>query len=163
MQIVGFVYMLRCADGSYYIGSRRGRDPERRVWGHNHGMDKHAYTFTRRPVELFWSEWHSRYDEMVARERQIKGWSRAKKEALIRSDGGALVDLSKRGVKPYLVAHPSRRGQEAAPQDEEIALGQGAAPQDEGIPCHQTETPHPEERALRVRLEGWAARTEGEA
>ncbi len=109
MRIVGYVYMVRCADGSYYVGSHRGDDPDARVWEHNEGADKRAYTFKRRPVELVWSDYFYRYEEMVACERQIKGWSRAKKEALIRGDGAALKALSKRGVRPSLVPDPSRR------------------------------------------------------
>jgi putative endonuclease len=109
MEVVGFVYMLECKDGCYYVGSHRGDDPAQRVWEHNAGVHKHAYTFTRRPVELIWCEYFYRYDEMVAVERQIKGWSRAKKEALIRGDGAALRALSARGVRPSLLAHPSRR------------------------------------------------------
>ncbi len=134
--------MVLCADGSYYVGSHRGQDPAARVWAHNQGIDPHAYTFERRPVELVWSEWFDRYDEMVARERQIKGWSRKKKEALIRCDGGALRALSARGMKPSQVPDPSRRFDHLAmvepPQDEERGV------------------PHPEERREASRLEGWA-------
>jgi len=131
MRIVGFVYMLECRDGSYYVGSHRGEDPAYRVWEHNAGVHKHAYTFMRRPVELVWCEYFYRYDEMVAVERQIKGWSRAKKEALIREDGGALRALSKRGVRPSLVAHPSRRTF-GPPQDVLRDADLRSAPQDEG-------------------------------
>jgi len=117
MRIVGFTYMVQCADGKYYVGSHRGYDPETRVSEHNEGKDTRSYTFRRRPVKLVWSEYFYRYDEMVACERQIKGWSRAKKEALIRGDSAALKALSARGVRPSLIADPSRRGF-AAPQDE---------------------------------------------
>jgi putative endonuclease len=114
MRVVGFVYMLRCADGSYYVGSHRGEDVLVRVSQHNEGVDPHSYTFRRRPVDLVWSAYFYRYDEMVACERQIKGWSRAKKEALIRGDSEMLQMLSKRGVKPSLVADPSRRTDHSA-------------------------------------------------
>lgn len=117
MRVVGFVYMLKCRDNSYYVGSHRGEDVATRVSEHNKGTGKHAYTFTRRPVELVWSEYFYRYDEMVACERQIKGWSRKKKEALINGDNESLRAFSKRGFKPAQAAHPSRRGC-AAPQDE---------------------------------------------
>jgi putative endonuclease len=142
--------MLQCADGSYYIGSHRGFEPSKRESEHNQGFDKHAYTFTRRPVELVYSEPFERFDEMVAYERRLKGWSRAKKEALIRGDRNALFDLSRRGGKPSLVSHPSRRGHGAAPQDEEVKG------------C-DIESPHPEERIEDARREGWAACDEGEA
>ena len=91
-----FVYILECADGSYYVGSHRGDDVNVRVSEHQAGVYRNAYTFTRRPVKLMWSDWFSRYDEAVAFERRIKGWSRAKKEALIRGDYDALPGLSKR-------------------------------------------------------------------
>jgi len=109
MRVVGFVYMLQCADGSYYVGSHRSDAVETRVAQHNEGIDTRSYTFRRRPVELVWSEYFYRYDEMVACERQIKRWSRVKKEALIRGDGAALRALSQRGVRPSLVSDPSRR------------------------------------------------------
>ncbi|WP_297513194.1 GIY-YIG nuclease family protein [uncultured Caulobacter sp.] len=49
-----WVYILRCADDSYYVGSHRGPDPAVRVSGHNAGLDPKAYTYRRRPVELAW-------------------------------------------------------------------------------------------------------------
>ncbi|WDI30804.1 GIY-YIG nuclease family protein [Hyphococcus flavus] len=109
MRVVGFVYMLQCADGSYYVGSHRGDDVDTRIQQHNEGINTHSYTFRRRPVELVWSDCFYRFDELVACERQIKGWSRAKKEALIRGDRAALKELSARGVKLPDVADPSRR------------------------------------------------------
>lgn len=114
MRVVGFVYIVQCADGSYYVGSHRGDDVLVRASQHNEGLDAHSYTFRRRPVDLVWSEYFYRYDDMVACERQIKGWSRAKKEALIRGDGAALRALSARGVKPSLVSDPSRRTDHSA-------------------------------------------------
>ena len=118
MASVGFVYMVRCSDERYYVGSHRGEDVERRVWQHNEGVDRRSYTFRRRPVELVWSEYFERYDEMIASERQIKGWSRAKKEALIRGDSAALHMLSVRGGRASLVSDPSRRPS-GPPQDED--------------------------------------------
>lgn len=91
-----FVYILKCADGSYHIGSHRGSDVGVRVSEHNAGKYKDAYTFTRRPVTLVWSDWFTRFDDAVAFERRIKGWSRAKKEALICGDYEELVRQAKR-------------------------------------------------------------------
>jgi putative endonuclease len=86
--------MFRCSDGSYYVGSaRRGLD--RRVSEHNEGLYG-GYTSTRRPVVLVWAQQFLIVTDAIAVERQIKGWSRAKKEALIRSDYGAVQLLSKR-------------------------------------------------------------------
>ncbi|MEO0612241.1 MAG: GIY-YIG nuclease family protein [Pseudomonadota bacterium] len=119
MDVVGFVYILKCADKSYYIGSHRGNDVMTRVAEHENGLYPKAYTFRRRPVKLAWSEYFTRYDEMVAFERQIKGWSRWKKEALIDGEWQALPKLSTRGFRPNAGVHPSRRSASAAPQDEE--------------------------------------------
>ena len=90
-----YVYILRCADGSYYVGSATGHDVSMRVDQHNAGSYP-GYTFTRRPVVLIWSEYFDRITDGIAAERQIKGWSRAKKEALIRSDWTRLSELSRR-------------------------------------------------------------------
>ncbi|MDN3278876.1 GIY-YIG nuclease family protein [Frankia sp. RB7] len=84
--VVGvYVYMLKCADGSFYIGSATGEDVSKRVDQHNAGAYP-GYTFSRRPVVLVWSEYSDRITDGIAAERQLKGWSRAKKEALVRSD-----------------------------------------------------------------------------
>ena len=93
----GHVYMLRCADGSYYVGSAR-RGLERRVSEHNHGTFD-GYTSKRLPVVLVWAEHFLDITDAIAAERQTKGWSRAKKEALIGSDYGSLRLLAKRGGK----------------------------------------------------------------
>jgi len=79
-----FVYILKCADGSYYTGS--SADLSKRLFEHQQGVQSSAYTFSRRPVELVWSEEVETYNEALLHEHQIKGWSRAKKEALIRDD-----------------------------------------------------------------------------
>ncbi len=92
------VYILRCADGSYYVGIAR-EDLERRV--HEHQTGAYAgYTSRRRPVELVWAVEFPRFDEAIAFERQVKGWSRAKKEALIRGDFEALPGLAQRLKSP---------------------------------------------------------------
>ena len=91
------VYMLRCSDGSYYVGSAR-HGLERRLSEHNSGAFG-GYTSKRLPVAIVWSEHFLNITDAIAVERQIKGWSRAKKEALIRGDFGALRVLAKRGGK----------------------------------------------------------------
>jgi putative endonuclease len=73
-----FVYMLRCADGSFYVGSHRGTDVRNRVDSHNAGLDPSAYTYRRRPVTLIWSEVFEDAVSAIFIERRIKGWSRAK-------------------------------------------------------------------------------------
>ena len=89
------VYILRCSDGSYYTGLTK-QEIEARVWEHNAGTYD-GYTAKRRPVELVFTETYDRIIDAIARERQIKGWSRRKKEALIDMDYEALPDLSRRG------------------------------------------------------------------
>jgi len=78
-----YVYILRCADGSYYVGSTW--DLEKRIEEHNMGVYQ-GYTSSRRPVTLVWSCDFPDHDQAFQVERQLKGWSRAKKEALIRED-----------------------------------------------------------------------------
>ncbi|MGO4523759.1 GIY-YIG nuclease family protein [Microvirga sp. 2MCAF35] len=87
-------YILRCADGSYYVGTSRSEDLEARLSQHNQGTFG-GYTAKRRPVVLVYSTHFASIIEAIAYERQVKGWSRAKKEALIRGDFDALPGLSK--------------------------------------------------------------------
>jgi putative endonuclease len=101
-----FVYMLRCADRSFYIGIATGEDLTRRIAQHQQGTYR-GYTFTRRPVHLVWSEYFARITDAIAVERQLKGWSRAKKEALINSDWKTLRQLSKRRAGRPLDREPS--------------------------------------------------------
>jgi len=78
-----FVYILRCADASLYIGETD--DVESRVGRHREGRAC-ACTASRRPVELVYLEAHSTHLEARRRERQLKGWTRRKKEALVAGD-----------------------------------------------------------------------------
>jgi putative endonuclease len=95
-----FVYMLLCADGSFYVGSATGEDLSRRIAEHDAGAYP-GYTSTRRPVQLVWSERFDRITDAIAAERQIKGWSRAKKAALIDGAWPQVQALAKRrGGRP---------------------------------------------------------------
>lgn len=87
------VYILKCSDESYYTGITK-QNIEARVWEHNAGIYK-GYTSKRLPVKLVFMETYDLITEAIARERQIKGWSRAKKEALMDFDYEALPALSK--------------------------------------------------------------------
>src|SRR5262245_50147603 len=89
-----YLYIIRCADGSYYTGTTRD-ELERRVAEHNAGHFG-GYTSTRRPVTLVFSQWFERITDAIAAERQVKGGSRAKKEALMRGDFSALQEMSRR-------------------------------------------------------------------
>ena len=90
-----FVYMLRCADDSFYVGSATGDDLTKRIAEHQSGVYP-GYTWSRRPVRLVWSEHFERITDAIAAERKIKGWSRAKKQALIKRDWASLQSLAKR-------------------------------------------------------------------
>ncbi|HEX6604151.1 MAG TPA: GIY-YIG nuclease family protein [Sphingomicrobium sp.] len=85
--------MLRCSDGSYYVGHTD--DLETRFGAHQSGLIN-GYTQKRRPVTLVWSQEFSERDEAFRAERQVKGWSRAKKEALIRGDWDGVQLLSRK-------------------------------------------------------------------
>jgi tRNA/rRNA methyltransferase len=119
-----YTYLLRCADGHYYAGHTDDLDV--RIAQHQSGAIA-GYTQKRRPVQLIWADRFPDRDSAFAAERQIKGWSRAKKEALIRGDWEALRELAKR--KPVLrdAASPSS----AAPQDERS--GRASAHPEEGL------------------------------
>lgn len=81
------VYIVKCADGSLYTGC--ARDPEQRVEVHNSGRGA-RYTAGRLPVRLVYSEPCASQGDALRRERQLKGWTRRKKEALIAGDAEAL-------------------------------------------------------------------------
>lgn len=87
-----FVYILRCSDKSYYTGITSNL--EKRIKEHNSGM-VYGYTSKRLPVVLKYSNRFDNPDDAIRAEKQIKGWSRAKKEALIKGDFDSLVNLSK--------------------------------------------------------------------
>ena len=88
-----FVYILRCSDGSYYVGHTE--DPETREKVHNEGRGA-RYTALRRPVCLVYSEATGSLRAAVLRERQIKRWSRTKKEALMAGNTELLKRLARR-------------------------------------------------------------------
>ena len=87
------VYIVRCADGRYYVGSTRG-SIELRLAQHNDGTFG-GFTALRRPVALVWQESFDRITDAIAAERQVKNWSRAKKEALIAGQWGRLRELAR--------------------------------------------------------------------
>ena len=95
--MTAFVYILRCRDAKYYTGSTRD-SLETRVNEHNAGTYG-GFTSTRRPVTLVFSQAFDRITDAIAAERQLKGWSRAKKEALMRGDFDLLVQLSRNRMK----------------------------------------------------------------
>ena len=93
-----FVYILLCSDGSYYTGMTNNMD--KRLQEHNEGYIQTCYTFKRRPLVLKYFEHFHDVNEAIMKEKQIKGWTRKKKEALINSDFEELIRLAKKRSKP---------------------------------------------------------------
>ncbi len=88
----GYMYILECADGSYYTGSTTNL--ELRLQQHQSGEGAN-HTKKRLPVKLVYYEEFPRIDEAFYREKQVQGWSRKKKEALIRGETDKLPELAK--------------------------------------------------------------------
>ncbi len=88
-----FVYIVECNDRLFNTGV--SNDVERRVAEHNDGLNKKAYTYTRRPVKLVYHEGYTDPYYAIAREKQIKGWGRKKKIAMINGEWNKLPKLSK--------------------------------------------------------------------
>ncbi|MCI0335621.1 MAG: GIY-YIG nuclease family protein [Planctomycetes bacterium] len=86
-----FVHILECCDGSYYVG--HAADVSARFVVHCSGKGP-SYTANRLPVRLVYEESFTTLNEAVRREKQLKGWSRAKKESLISGDLTRLRSLS---------------------------------------------------------------------
>ncbi len=88
-----YVYIVECSDNSYYTGVTNNLDL--RIGQHNEGYDKTSYTFKRRPVVLRYSQQFHDILQAIAFEKQVKGWSRKKKEALFNEEWNELIRLSK--------------------------------------------------------------------
>ena len=102
------VYILECSDGSYYIGVTN--DLERRLWEHDTGFDIACYTYSARPVKLKYYETTNDIKQAILREKQLKGCSRKKKQALFKEDWDELKRLSKSSlikVNRYPASDPS--------------------------------------------------------
>ena len=89
-----FVYILLCSDGTYYTGVTN--DYERRLEEHQSGYNPKSYTHSRRPIKLKLIEQFHDIDSAILREKQLKKWSKAKKQALIEQNEDFLADLSKK-------------------------------------------------------------------
>ena len=87
-----YVYILRCHDDSFYTGVTN--DLERRLIQHDTGANIKCYTYDKRPLELFYFEHTTSIHAAINREKQIKGWSRRKKRALIEENIGRLKQFS---------------------------------------------------------------------
>ena len=87
-----WVYILRCADGSYYTGHTDNL--ENRMGQHSAGAITSCYTFKRRPLTLAFSQEFVTREEALSAEQQIKGWGRKKKEAMMRGDWAEVSRLA---------------------------------------------------------------------
>ncbi|WP_299242197.1 GIY-YIG nuclease family protein [uncultured Aquimarina sp.] len=87
----GYMYILGCSDGSYYTGSTKCL--EKRLEQHQNGKGAN-HTKKRLPVKLLYYEQYNRIDTAFYREKQVQGWSRAKKEALMRGELDELHNLA---------------------------------------------------------------------
>jgi len=88
-----YTYILECADGTFYVGSCRNLD--HRMWQHQTGAGS-VYTGKRLPVRLVFAQEFERIDEAYAREKQLQGWSRAKRAAIIAGTYNELPGLSRK-------------------------------------------------------------------
>jgi putative endonuclease len=88
-----WVYVLLCRDGSFYVGVTS--DVEARLAWHAEGTNRRCYTYSRRPLELVYTASFLTPEEAIRAEKQLKGWSRAKKAAMLRGDWGRIRVLAR--------------------------------------------------------------------
>ena len=93
-----YVYIVECRDGLYYTGLTN--DLERRISEHNEGLNQNCFTFKRRPVVLKYHEHFYNIVDAIEWEKQLKGWSRKKKEALFRGNYEEIKKLAKSKNNP---------------------------------------------------------------
>ena len=88
-----YVYILQCSDNSYYTGVTNNLN--RRLNEHQEGLSKTSYTYNKRPIKLVFQQTFTDVNQAIAFEKQVKGWSRKKKEAIINNEWHELPRLSK--------------------------------------------------------------------
>ncbi len=93
-----FVYIVECSDASYYTGVTNNLD--RRLWEHNNDENALCYTYKRWPVVLKYYQRFQDINQAIACEKQVKGWSRKKKEALCKEDWEEIKRLAKSHTNP---------------------------------------------------------------
>ena len=93
-----YVYILKCSDETFYTGITSNLD--KRIIEHKSGKHKDSYTYSRRPVSLVFYAEFTEPSKAIEIEKQIKKWSKAKKEALINNEFEKLPNLSKKKFKP---------------------------------------------------------------
>jgi len=119
-----YVYILKCVDGKYYTGVTN--DLDRRINEHQSGFDKTAYTYTRRPIKLVFHTYFKDVKQAISFEKQVKKWSRKKKEAIIKDEWESLKSLAecknKTSHKNYL---KSRKKPFDSPSTGSVKAAQG--------------------------------------
>jgi len=88
-----YIYIILCNDKSFYTGITNNVDS--RLYEHNKGIYKNCYTYNRRPLKLVYVEAYNNPMKAIRREKQIKKWSRKKKDALIKGNQNNLILLAK--------------------------------------------------------------------
>lgn len=94
---LSYIYILKCSDNTYYTGITSNLN--RRILEHQSGKNLDAYTYSRRPLSLAFYAEFTDINLAIAKEKQIKNWSRAKKEALINNEFERLPNLAKKKFK----------------------------------------------------------------
>lgn len=133
-----WAYMLHCRGGYFYVGHTD--DLERRIAQHKHG-EIAGFTADHRPAELVWSQDFQSRDEATASEKRIKGWSRAKKIALIRGDWARISALAKKKGSPSTSSGWVGEAEVSIPPALAELVGPKAT---EGQPLTFTLRPHPD-------------------
>ena len=111
-----WVYIVRCSDGSYYTGHTD--DLDKRISEHQSGAIPSCYTFKRRQIALVFSQPCASREEALSAEQQIKGWSRKKKEAMMRGDWDEVSRLARSNSNQVVL----RQAQDERLHPAEVAL-----------------------------------------
>ncbi|WP_307384962.1 MULTISPECIES: GIY-YIG nuclease family protein [Microbacterium] len=143
-----WAYILECRGGALYVGST-GRELESRVWEHNNDDDLAAsFTRKRRPVRLVYAEWFDAVELAFTREKQLQGWRREKKLALIAERGADLPRLSRCGPGPEASTSSATSAAAPGPEASTSSATSAAAPGPEASTSSATsaaEEPSPRE------------------
>ncbi|WP_298287512.1 GIY-YIG nuclease family protein [uncultured Lutibacter sp.] len=89
-----YLYILKCKDNTFYTGVTSSL--EKRMFEHNSGFHTNSYTYKRRPLELVFYAEFTDISIAINKEKQIKKWSKSKKEALINGEYDSLINLAKK-------------------------------------------------------------------
>lgn len=119
-----YMYILECSDGSYYTGSTW--DLAKRLWEHEHGLGAH-HTAKHLPVKLVYCEPCERMEDAFRREKQVQGWSRRKKQALIEANEDKLIEYSKNYTQ-YGKPQETLGSTQETPSPNDIPLGELVEP-----------------------------------